>query len=339
MSKTPPLSVLDLVPVGSGISPRDALCHSLDLARRADRLGYTRYWFAEHHNMPGIASSAPEILIGQAARETERLRIGSGGIMLPNHAPLKVAEVFLTLENLFPGRIDLGIGRAPGSDPITARALRRPARHESGGTEDLDRQLDDLYAFAGDGFPDDHPYRRVSAVPQAPSLPPVWLLGSSDYGARLAAARGLGFVFARHINPEDAEAAMRLYRETFVPSVHRGSPYAILAVSVLCAETDEEADRLAAASDLAFLLLRQGRPGPIPSPAEARAYPYSPFEEELVLAGRGRLLLGTPSRVRERLLFLAEETRADELMITTITHGHAERVRSYELLAEAFDLS
>ena len=338
MKRTYPLSVLDLAPVGSGMSGTEALRNSLDLARHADRLGYTRYWFAEHHNMPGIASAAPEILIGQAARETERIRVGSGGVMLPNHMPLKVAENFLTLEALFPGRIDLGIGRAPGTDPLTARAFRRPGRTAAGGSEDLPQQLDDLYGFAEGNFPDDHPFKPVSAVPRGVALPPVWLLGSSDFSARLAAERGLGFVYARHINPDDANYAMRLYRTHFRPSAHLAHPNAILTVSAICADDAETADDLATSMDLSFLHLRQGRPGYIPSVAEAKAYLYTDFERELIAGGRARMILGTPQTVRCRLEALAEETEADELMVMTITHDHAARVRSYELLAEAFSV-
>lgn len=338
MKKTYPLSILDLAPVGSGMTGTDALHNSLDLARRADQLGYTRYWFAEHHNMPGIASAAPEILIGQAARETSRIRVGSGGVMLPNHMPLKVAENFLTLEALFPGRIDLGIGRAPGTDPLTARALRRPARRDAGGSEELPEQLADLFGYAEGDFPEGHPFKPVSAVPRGISLPPVWLLGSSDYSARLAAQLGLGFVYARHINPDDATLAMHLYREQFQPSEYLSEPHAILTVSAICAETEGTAEDLATSMDLAFLLLRQGRPGYIPSIAEAKSYLYSEFERELIIGGRARMVLGTPQSVRCRLEALAEETQADELMIMTVTHDHAARVHSYELLAEAFHL-
>ncbi len=313
-----------------------ALGNTLDLARRADALGYTRYWLAEHHNMPGIASSAPEILIGQVARETSRLRVGSGGIMLPNHAPLQVAEAFLTLEALFPGRIDLGIGRAAGTDPRTALALRRPV---SGvGADDLPEQLNDLFAFAGGGFPDGHPFRAVRAVPTGVMLPPVWLLGSSDYSARLAAARGLGFAFAHHINPHGAAEAMGLYRDGFAPSEHLSAPQAMITASVICAGTQVEAEELALSLDLAWLRLRRGDPVPFPSPAEARAYPYTFADRVQVQETRRRLILGDPQAVRAQICRLAGETGASEVMVTTMVHGHAERLRSYELLAQAFEL-
>src|SRR4051812_45245844 len=211
-----PLSVLDLSPIGTGSSASEALRNTIDLARLADRLGFTRYWLAEHHNMPGIACSAPEVVIGAVARETERLRVGSGGIMLPNHTPLKVAETFRVLAALHPGRIDLGIGRAPGTDQLTALALRRS--REALTADDFPAQLGELLAFASDTFPEGHPFRAVHAVPDEVPLPPIWLLGSSDYSAQVAAMIGVGFAFARHISPDGAAEAMRLYREQFTPS-------------------------------------------------------------------------------------------------------------------------
>ncbi len=328
------LSVLDLAPVSSGMTAAQALRNTLDLAHRADALGYTRYWLAEHHNMSGIAGSSPEILIGQVARETARMRVGSGGVMLPNHAPLKVAESFLTLEALFPGRIDLGIGRAAGTDPRTAAALRRSSG--GAGADDLPQQLDDLFAFAGGGFGEDHPFRSVAAVPAGVPLPPVWLLGSSDYSARLAGQRGLGFVFAHHINPDGAAEAMRAYRENFRPSQHLTTPQAIVTASVICADTAEQAEALAPSLDLAWLRLRRGNPAPFPTSDEARAYPYTFADRVQVRETRRRLILGDPEAVRAQICRLAGETDADEVMVTTITHGHAERVRSYELLAEVF---
>ena len=329
------LSVLDLAPVSSGMTAAQALGNTLDLARRADALGYTRYWLAEHHNMPGIAGSAPEILIGQVARETARMRVGSGGIMLPNHAPLQVAESFLTLEALFPGRIDLGIGRAAGTDPRTALALRRSS---GAGGDDLPEQLDDLFAFAGGGFPERHPFQSVQAVPAGVALPPVWLLGSSDYSARLAGARGLGFAFAHHINPDGAGEAMQLYREHFTPSQHLAAPQAMVTASVICADTQAEAEELALSLDLAWLRLRRGNPAAFPSPGEARAYPYTFADRVQVRETRRRLLLGDPQSVRAQICRLASETDASEVMVTTMVHSHAERLRSYALLAGAFGL-
>lgn len=331
----PPLSVLDLSPVDAGSSGAQALRDTIELARHADRLGYRRYWLAEHHNTAAVASSSPEIMIGQVARVTRRIRVGSGGIMLPNHAPLQVAEDFRVLEALFPGRVDLGIGRAPGTDQVTAVALRRSV--EALGADDFPQQLAELRAYTGDGFPVDHPFRAVQAVPTDVPLPPVWILGSSGYGARVAAALGLGCAFAAHISPEGAVAALRAYRDQFRPSASFPAPRALLAVAVVCAPTDDEADRLASSMDLSMVRLRSGRPGPVPSPEEALAYAWTPQERAIARAYRERQVVGGPATVRRRLLALAEETGADEIMVTTLTHGHEARVRGLELLAGAFD--
>ena len=328
----PTLSVLDLSPVSSGMAASQALRNTLELAQVAERLGYQRFWLAEHHNMPGIASSSPEILIGQVAQVTSRIRVGSGGVMLPNHAPLKVAESFLTLEALFPGRIDLGIGRAPGSDPRTAMAMRRTAA--SG--EELPQQLADLFAFSGGGFPEGHPFQSVSASPMGVSLPPVWLLGSSDYSARVAGQMGLGFAFAHHINPYGAAAAMQLYRENWTPSAHLAAPQMIVTASVICAETEAEADALATSLDLAWLRLAAGRPTVFPSIAEAQAYPYTFRERKQVEETRARLIVGEPQSVGARLRELVARIGTAEIMVTTLVHGHAERLRSYEMLAQEF---
>lgn len=330
------LSVLDLSPVSSGMTAAQALHNTRDLARRAEQWGYTRYWLAEHHNMPGIASSSPEILIGQIAQGTARIRVGSGGIMLPNHAPLKVAESFLTLEALFPGRIDLGIGRAAGSDPRTALALRRSQGGR--GSDDFPEQLTELFAFAGDGFPEGHPFQSVTAVPTGQPLPPVWLLGSSDYSAHLAAQRGLGFVFAHHINPYGAIEAMQIYRENFKPSEYLAAPNAMVTVSAICAETSAKAEELALSLDLAWLRLHGGRPSVFPSPEEARAYPYTTRERGHVLETRARLILGNPAEVQDKLCRFAQQTGVDEIIVTTMTHSHSARLRSYELLAQTFSL-
>lgn len=331
------LSVLDLAPLPTGSTASEALQNTLDLARLADRLGYTRYWFAEHHNMPGVASSAPEILIGAVARETTRLRVGSGGIMLPNHAPLKVAETFRLLAALYPGRIDLGIGRAPGTDQLTALALRRS--RDAVIADDFPAQLAELLAFAGDDFPQGHPFQAVHATPVGVDLPPIWLLGSSDYSAQVAAAISVGFAFARHINPQGAEAAMQMYRAQFTPSNELPEPKAILTVSVICADSDAEADALATSTDLSFLRLRSGHPGLLPSPAEAMAYPYTEMERAQIVAGRARLVCGTPESVGAQLDALVADTGADEVMATTMVHDHAARLHSYTLLAEVFGLS
>ena len=256
--------------------------------------------------------------------------------MLPNHAPLHVAEAFQTLEALFPGRIDLGIGRAPGSDPRTALALRGGQGGPSG--DDLPQLLSDLFAFGGGGFPNGHPFQSVSATPRAVPLPPVWLLGSSDYSAYLAAQLGLGFAFAHHINPTSAVEAIRAYRDNWQPSEHGDKPHAIVTASVVVAESAARADELATSMDLAWLRLYAGRPAPFPSPEEARAYPYTPAERAQVEATRARMILGDPDAVRAQICRLVGQTGADEVMVNTIVHSHADRVHSYELLAEAFEL-
>ncbi len=334
---TLPLSILDLAPVSSGESGAQALRHSLDLARVADKLGYTRYWLAEHHNTSTFVSAATEILIALVARETERIRVGSGGIMLPNHAPLKVAENFRTLEALFPGRIDLALGRAPGTDGVTALALRRSV--EALTADDFPQQIQEVQAFAGEGtFPEGHPFGRVRATPQDAPLPPVWLLGSSTYGAQLAARLGKGYAFAYHFSPDAARAAMRIYREQFVPSQALREPHAILAVSAAVADTQGRAEELALTQERLFVNIRSGRGGPLVSPEEARQRPLTPEERPLAEYGRSLLVHGTPEVVRAQLEDLAAQFGADELMVTSNIHSHAERVRSYELLAQVFEL-
>ncbi len=332
------LSVLDVSPVSSGSSSARALRNILELARLADHLGYQRYWLAEHHNLPSIASSAPEVMIGHVASQTERIRVGAGGIMLPNHAPLKVAETFRVLEALHPGRIDLGIGRAPGTDPVTAMALRR-SRDGLGEAEDFPRQFGELLAFSGDGFPEDHPFRSVVAMPGDVGLPPIWLLGSSGYSARAAGEMGLGYAFASHFSPTDPTPAMRAYRESFESSKDFGRPSAVLAVAVICGETDEHAERLASSMELAWVRMRTGNPEPLPSPEEAMGYPYAPAERRLADAYRSMQVVGDPRVVRERIGELAERTAADEVMVTTNVHDHGERLRSYQRLAEAFAIA
>ncbi len=331
-----PLSVLDLSPVTTATPGSAALRNSLDLARLADRLGYTRYWLAEHHNLASIASSAPEIMIGQVAAATTHMRVGSGGVMLANHAPLMVAERFKVLEALFPGRIDLGLGRAPGTDPVTSYALRR-RQDPREGDEFLER-FQELILLERGGFPDGHPFRTLRAVPADVALPPIWLLGSSGYSAELAAAIGTGFAFAHHFAEYDALSAMLSYREHFKPSAALAEPCAILAAAVIAADSDAEAERIAASADLNFVNRSKGEYVPLASPAEAAAYPYTPIDRERLARHRARLIVGGIDSVKRRLLALIESTRADELMITTTVYDHAARRRSYELLAEAFAL-
>ena len=333
------LSVLDLSPITSGHSGAQALKNSLDLAQFVDRLGFTRYWCAEHHNLPSIASSAPEIMIGQIAAVTHNMRIGSGGVMLPNHAPLMVAERFKVLEALFPGRIDLGLGRAPGTDPVTSYALRRRQSLSENEDDDFLERFQELLLFESAGFPANHPFRSIRAMPAEVPLPPIFLLGSSGYSAQLAAAVGAAFSFAHHFSDFDPVAPMRHYRDHFRPSPARNRPYAILAAAVVCADSDAEAERLAATIDLNFVRRAKGEYLPLASPEEALAYPYSPAERERIRVNRRRVFVGSPLTVKEQLGPVLAATAADELMITTMIYDHAARRRSYELLAEAFALA
>jgi luciferase family oxidoreductase group 1 len=324
-----PLSILDLAPVAAGSPPGEALHNTIDLARAAEGWGYHRYWLAEHHNLPAMACPSPEIMIGQVAAATRRIRVGSGGIMLPNHSALRIAEAFQVLEALFPGRIDLGLGRAPGSDPVAAYALRRGMQS----SEDFPSQVAELVAFSGGGFPDDHPFRSVAAEPRGVSLPPLWILGSSDFGARMAAALGVGFAFARHMNPRGADEVMHLYREGFRPSEALDEPRAILAVSSVCADTDERAEALASSMALAVLRIRGGRPSALPPPEEAMAYQPNEAEADQLRRYRRAQVVGSPERVGDEIAALVERTAADEVMALTMVHDHLERLRSYELLA------
>jgi luciferase family oxidoreductase group 1 len=327
------LSVLDLSPIIAGSSGATALRNSIDLAGLADRLGFTRYWVAEHHNLASVASSAPEIMIGQIAATTTHIRVGSGGVMLSNHAPLMVAERFKVLEALFPGRIDLGLGRAPGTDQVTSYALRR--RQDA---DDFLERFQELILLERRGFPDDHPFRTVHAMPSDVVLPPIWLLGSSDYSAQLAAMVGFGYSFAHHFSDHDAVTPMLSYRAGFKPSTTLDRPYAILACAVVCADTDAAAERLAATVDLNWVLRARGERRPLASPEDALAFPYTPADRAHLRQRRARLFVGGPETVLEQLAPLIAATKADEVMITTMIYDHAARRRSYELLAQAFGI-
>jgi len=286
--------------------------------------------------MPGIASSAPAVLLAHLASATSTIRVGSGGVMLPNHASLVVAEQFGMLEALHPGRIDLGIGRAPGTDQVTASALRRT---RSPFTEDeFPNQLVELLGYFSGRFPENHPYRHITAVPGLGYSPALWLLGSSDYSATVAGVLGLPFSFAHHFAATGTDAAVAAYREAFRPSDDLAQPYVMLGVTVVCADTDEQAQWLSGSNRLAFVRLRSGRPGRFPSPEEAAAYEYSPHEDEIARSWTGSHVVGSPERVRKELLELADRTGADELMITTMLHDHAARLHSYELVADVMDL-
>ncbi|MQY06331.1 LLM class flavin-dependent oxidoreductase [Actinomadura macrotermitis] len=322
-----PLSVLDLAPVAEGSTSAQALHDTLGLARHTERLGYHRYWLAEHHTMPGIASSATAVLIGQVAAATTRMRIGSGGIMLPNHAPMVVAEQFGTLQALHPDRIDLGLGRAPGTDQATARALRRSADALS--VDDFPEQVAELRGYFED---------KSTVTPAAGNGVPVWLLGSSGYSARLAGLLGLPFAFAHHFSAENTLPALRLYRDSFRPTPEMPEPYSMIGVSVTAAETDEQARELAAPQALSFLRLRQGRPGKLPTPQETAAHPYSDLERQLIQSRLDDQVIGGPDTVRRKLDELIERTAVDEVMVTTMTFDHADRLRSYEILAGLYGL-
>ncbi len=329
-----PLSILDLSVVTTGTPPSQALRNSIDLARHADGLGYVRYWLAEHHNLASVASPAPEIMIGQIAAATSRIRVGSGGVMLPNHAPLMVAERFKMLEALFPGRIDLGLGRAPGTDGATAYALRNRLAGREG--DDFLERLSELILWETRRFPEEHPYNKVVAMPNDVPLPPIWLLGSSDFSSDLAAQVGMGFAFAHHFASHDAADAMVHYRARFKTSNWLQAPHAILAVAAICAESDEEAEKLASSADLNRLRRDRGEYVPLPSVEEALAYPYSEAEKMKIVRNRSRLFVGSPSTVMAKLQPLVAETHADELMVVTAMYDHEARKRSYALLAEAF---
>ncbi|HET9953529.1 MAG TPA: LLM class flavin-dependent oxidoreductase [Polyangiaceae bacterium] len=329
-----PLSALDLVPLGSGYSSHAAVHASVALARALDNWGYQRVWYAEHHNMPGIATTTPALLIAHVAPRTQRIRLGAGGVMLPNHAPLQVAEAYRLLEALHPGRIDLGIGRAPGTDPVTASALRR-GRY--GGSDEFPGLLAELRGFGTQSLPAGHPFSQIVAMPDDVTLPPIWLLGSSDYSARLAAQLGLGFAFAGHFSPEPPEWPLQLYRESFQPGPFR-EPHAIVALSVFCGETEVAAKRLASSMLVAFAQLRAGRPSRLMSPEQAEQYRFSPEEEAAIGFARRLQIVGTPAYVRERIEAVAQSTAADEVMVATHAYVPEQRLRSYELLAREFEL-
>jgi luciferase family oxidoreductase group 1 len=331
-----PLSVLDLCPVPTGESTGEALRRSVDLARHAEQWGFTRYWVAEHHNMPGIASSAPPVLVGQIASATSALRVGSGGVMLPNHAPLTVAEQFGMLEAMYPGRIDLGIGRAPGTDRVTARALRRSAPGLP--PAEFDAQLAELRAyFAGQPATGGSP-GQIRAIPAEGNEPAVWLLGSTGYSAELAGLLGLPFAFAYHFSAANARPAVALYRQTFRPSARMTEPYCLICVSVLCAEDTAAAQWLHGSARLSSLRLRTGHPSTLPSPEEAAGRPYSAAEQAVIAEASGSHVVGDPDTAIELLDRIVATIGADELMVTTSTVAHADRLSSYRLLARAAGL-
>jgi luciferase family oxidoreductase group 1 len=323
-----PLSVLDLSPVGAGVAPSQAIRDSIALARTADALGYTRYWFAEHHNMANIATSAPEVLIAHAAAVTTRIRLGAGGIMVPNHAPLHVVEVFRTLEALAPDRIDLGLGRAPGTDPIAAAALRRSDMS-------VDHSLVELLAFERGEFEASHPFSNIVPMPSDVPARSIWMLGSTLAGAAIAAQLGLPYAFAGHFAMKHAVEAIAHYRSRFRPSAARQAPYAILAVTAVCASSDDEAQRLAAPLRVAVARNRTGRRAPICTVDEALAYEFTPPERAIVEEFLTGAAIGGPTTVRDHLIALARDTGADELMLSTLVPDLAARQFALERIAAA----
>lgn len=329
-----PLSVLDLAGVGTGQTPGDALAATTELAKAVEGLGYHRFWVAEHHGMPAVASASPPVLIAQLAAHTSRIRLGSGGVMLPNHAPLVVAEQFGTLAALHPGRIDLGLGRAPGTDQLTTFALRR--RSDPG--DDFPDRLAELRHFLRRDFPDGHPFATIRATPMADI--PIWLLGSSDFSARLAGRLGLPFAFAHHFAGAGGNtgAALDIYRSEFRPSDVLDQPWSLIGVTALAADTDEQARYQARAGALSMVLLRSGRLQEVPTPEQAADYPYTQAELDLIAAMGATEVVGAAERVADGLRELVGQFGVDELMITTRAHDAAVRLRSFELVAEAFSL-
>ncbi len=326
------LSVLDLSPVPDGATTAEALANTLDLARNADRLGYNRYWLAEHHNMPGIASAATSVVIGHVAGGTSRIRVGAGGIMLPNHAPLVIAEQFGTLASLYPGRIDLGLGRAPGTDQLTAHALRRSL---SGDVNQFPNDVLELLAY----FKLAEPTQRVRAVPGEGTNVPVWILGSSLYGAQLAAALGLPYAFASHFAPAELDHALEVYRTRFEPSEYLDKPHVMAGLNVVAAPTDEEARYLFSSLQQAFVNLRSGRPGKLPKPVEGFEQQIDPMAKAMLDQALTCAIVGSPQRIAQGLEAFIARTGADELMVTAQIHDHAARVRSFEILAEVHGLA
>ena len=332
------LSVVDQSPVSAGSTPADALHNTIDLARLTERLGYTRYWIAEHHAMQALASPAPEVLIARVAAETSSMRVGSGGVLLPHYSPLKVAETFRMLHALYPGRIDLGVGRAPGGSPLETYALRRD-RSDRAPADDFPAQLTELLNFLHGSFPDNHPFRRITVSPEMPGSPEVWLLGSSPWSAAAAAFFGLPYAFAHFIDPQPTRLAVEQYRFQFKPSRYLSAPRAIVALGVLCADTDEEAQQLLMSARLFRRRIRQGLLGPIPTIEEAirelgpPAARPNPDDSEWP-----RYIAGTPEQVHDQLSKMATALQLDELMVVTIVHDHRARRRSYELLAQVFEL-
>ncbi|MGV3491313.1 MAG: LLM class flavin-dependent oxidoreductase [Devosia sp.] len=327
---TLPLSILDLAPVSEGTSTPDALRQIVRLAQLGDELGFTRVWYAEHHGMPSIASSSPEVLIATSAANTRRIRVGSGGVMLPNHVPLRVVETYRTLNGLNPGRIDLGIGRAGGSDGRTLSALRAVDG------EYFPQELAEMFAFDEGNFAPDHPFYPIRVAPERVDLPPVWLLGSSGASAQAAGRLGVGYSFAAHFSQTPAAPAFAAYREAFTPTEAFPEPHAIIALSALVAPTDEEAQFLARSQELMWALFHSGEIRKLVPPEEAVAHEYTPHQLRIIEGRRPLWIVGSPQTVRAEIERKAAEAGADEVIVTTTVWDYDLRLRSYRLLAEAF---
>lgn len=326
------LSVLDQSPIAEGMTAEEALANTVRLAQFVEKLGYERFWVSEHHDTNSLAGSSPEVLLGHIGAKTSRIRIGSGGVMLPHYSAYKVAENFKVLAGLHPGRVDLGVGRAPGGMPIATIALQEGKRR------DIDRypeQIDDLLAYLHNDLPEKHPLHGLKATPNVQTAPDVWLLGSSSSTALLAAQKGLPYVFAQFINGEGGEYYTKLYRERFIPSKYLDKPRNMVAVFAICAETEEKAEWVASSLDLSLLMIEQGMmSNGTPSPEKAMAYPYSPYERKRVVENRKRMIVGTPKQMKEQLFRLSEAYETDEIMLVTITYDFQDKLTSFQLIAE-----
>ncbi|PDY92187.1 LLM class flavin-dependent oxidoreductase [Bacillus anthracis] len=330
------LSVLDQSPISDGSTAAKAFSHTVTLAQEVEKLGYTRFWVSEHHNSVSLAGSSPEILISHIAAKTERMRVGSGGVMLPHYSPYKVAENFRVLEALYPNRIDLGVGRAPGGMPIATRAL------QEGKVLSLDQypeQIADVAMYLHDQVPENHHYANLKATPVIPTSPDMWLLGSSGESAKIAAQQGASFAFAQFINGYGGPEVMEAYQKQFQPSYLGDKPKSLVAIFVICGETTEEAEKIASSLDLSILLLEQGkRTTGTPSIETAQNYSYSAYDLFRIKENRQRMIVGDPSSVKEQIVNLSKAYNTDEFMIVTITHRFEDKLNSYRLLANAFNL-
>jgi len=327
------LSIQDLAPIADGTTTPQAMAETIKLAQLGDQLGYTRLWYAEHHGMPSIASSVPEILIGSAAAHTKSIRVGSGGVMLLNHAPLRIVEAYRTLEALHPGRIDLGLGRAPGGDGYAMRALR------TGGGEEFAQYLSEMLAFEEEGFPPEHPFSHVAVAPGGISLPPLWLLGSSGSSATAAGQLGIGYAFAAHFSQTPAAPAFAAYREAFTPTAAFPEPRTLLCLSVICAPSDEEARFLSSSQEVNWALFTSGEQRRLFAPEQAIAHPLTAQQRAVIEHQSSLWIVGSPETVKAAISQKAEAAGADEVMITTTMHSYELRRRSYSLIADAFGLA